>query len=359
MPIYRSIHIKMRINLSAIVLLVVSNLASAQRLENLVIEKEPLVLKAAGSFFVGGQPEAQSRSEMGAFFPEGNVSVNQMYVNFMMPAKPRDSTCFVFIHGIALSGKTYETTPDGRMGWNEFFVRRGYSVYVVDQVGIGRSGFNQKQYNRVRNKETDADKQPLIIRISDENVAVNFRIRDSAGNAMAESKFPLKALDEFSRQSIPFTAGTVPAPNPNFSNLANLAAQLKQTVVVSHSQSGSFPIHAALFNPEGIKAIIMVEPGGTGAGFTDEQINKIKNIPVLLVYGDNLDIDTGVPGHSWKSAYEGWNGFIKRLQAVGGIAHTMFLPDLGIKGNSHMLMMDTNNLQIADMILEWLATHKK
>jgi hypothetical protein len=30
------------------------------------------------------------------------------------------------------------------------------------------------------------------------------------------------------------------------------------------------------------------------------------------------------------------------------------LPDAGIKGNSHMLMMDKNNDQVADLIQKWL-----
>jgi hypothetical protein len=29
-------------------------------------------------------------------------------------------------------------------------------------------------------------------------------------------------------------------------------------------------------------------------------------------------------------------------------------PDRGIRGNSHMIMQDTNNLQIADLILQWM-----
>jgi hypothetical protein len=28
--------------------------------------------------------------------------------------------------------------------------------------------------------------------------------------------------------------------------------------------------------------------------------------------------------------------------------------DRGIRGNSHMLMLDRNNLQIADLILKWM-----
>jgi hypothetical protein len=30
-------------------------------------------------------------------------------------------------------------------------------------------------------------------------------------------------------------------------------------------------------------------------------------------------------------------------------------PDLGIRGNSHMLMQDRNSLQIADLILQWIG----
>ena len=35
----------------------------------------------------------------------------------------------------------------------------------------------------------------------------------------------------------------------------------------------------------------------------------------------------------------------------------MYLPKLGIKGNSHMLMQDRNNLQLADMVIAWIDTH--
>lgn len=331
----------------------------AQKINDVVQEKEPLILKSIGSFYVGGETETQTKSEMGGFYPGGHLTVNQMYVSFMVPLKRKDSSSFVFIHGMNLSGKTYETTPDGGMGWNEYFTRKGYAVYVADQVGHGRSGFNAKSYNKVRNKEIEPGQQPSIIRISDENTLMNFRFQEAGNKSITDSKFPALAYAEFSKQSIPFMGGTVPNHNPNFKNLAELAASLKQTVLVSHSQSGSFPVQAALVNAEGIKAIVLVEPGGTASGYTDEQIKALSKIPVLIVYGDNLENDTGVPGHSWKAYYDGWNKFLERLKAAGGIARMLYLPDLGIKGNSHMLMMDTNNQQIADLILNWLATTKK
>jgi len=35
----------------------------------------------------------------------------------------------------------------------------------------------------------------------------------------------------------------------------------------------------------------------------------------------------------------------------------MHLPKMGIKGNSHMLMQDRNNLQLADLVLQWIDRH--
>ena len=31
--------------------------------------------------------------------------------------------------------------------------------------------------------------------------------------------------------------------------------------------------------------------------------------------------------------------------------------EMGIRGNSHMIMQDKNNLQIADLILQWIDEH--
>ena len=49
--------------------------------------------------------------------------------------------------------------------------------------------------------------------------------------------------------------------------------------------------------------------------------------------------------------------FVDQVKAAGGDAQLMELPKLGIKGNSHMLMQDKNNLQLADLILTWIDQH--
>ena len=204
--IFESTTIKIQRAFLTIIVLCLADISFAQKFNDVTSEREPLVLKSTGSFYVGGKAEEQTKSEMGGFFPDGHLTVNQLYVNFMKPQKLKDSTSIVLIHGMNLSGKIYETTPDGRMGWNEYFVRNGYPVYVVDQVGIGRSGFNQKAYNKVRNKEAEPNQQPGIIRISDENTSVNFRFTTKDNKPVPNAKFQIVAIDEFSKQSIPFMA---------------------------------------------------------------------------------------------------------------------------------------------------------
>ena len=76
-------------------------------------------------------------------------------------------------------------------------------------------------------------------------------------------------------------------------------------------------------------------------------------MPILAVFGDHLDAQTGTIV-SWRAAYDDCQAFIARVNAAGGAAEMLHPPDLGIHGNSHMIMQDRNNLQIADLILAWI-----
>lgn len=331
------------------------NIGNAQRYSSLQFENETLKLKGVGSFYVGGEQEEQTALDLGGYSTPGSVTVHQMYVNFMIPKKRKHKASVVMIHGMNLSGKTYETVPDGSMGWYEYFVRKGFATYTVDQVGAGRSGFNQKAYNQVQAGKTSAGVQQIFHRISDDNSWINFRFGLKNGDAVAHAQYDKATATEFSKQSIPFSLFGLPDPNPNYLNLSTLAKDLKAVVLMSHSQSGSFPIETALLDAQGIQAIIMLEPGGTGDNYNDQQVAKLKDIPVLVLFGDYLTNETGLPGHSWQDYYEGWQRFTNRLEAAGGTATTLKLTDLGFKGNSHMLMQDRNNQQIADYLIKWIT----
>jgi pimeloyl-ACP methyl ester carboxylesterase len=328
----------------------------AQAIKDLQTSDTPLVLKAQGSFFVGGEKAEQTRGELGDLGPGGQITVNQMYVRYMVPQGGDGNVPVVMVHGATLTGKSWETTPDGRMGWDEYFVRKGHPVYVPDQVGRGRSGFNQAVFNNVRAGSAPAGNLPRWIRFSDEVVWPNFRFGSEPGAPYADSQFPVTAVDELSKQGIPDVSfGGIPTPNPTLKALSDLASQVNGAVLMGHSQSGSFPLAAALLNPTAAKGLVPIEPGRCPTTYTDEQIKTLAALPILVVFGDHRDTPTGIGTlPSWQISFDSCQALIGRLKAAGGQAQMLNPPDRGIRGNSHMIMQDKNNLQIADLILQWI-----
>lgn len=332
---------------------------TAQSLDAVQAPDTPLVLAAQGSFFVGGESAEQSEGELGGLGPGGHITVNQMYVRFMVPQGAADNVPVVMIHGATLTGKSWETTPDGRMGWDEYFVRKGHPVYVPDQVGRGRSGFNQAVFNNVRAGSTPAADQPVWLRFSDEGSWPNFRFGLEPGAPFPDGQFPVDAVEELSKQGVPDVSfGGIPTPNPTFAAMASLAGQLDGAVLMGHSQSGSFPLEAAIIDPSAARGLVLVEPGRCPASYTDGQVAALARVPILVVFGDHRATPTGIAAlPTWQARFEACEAFIARVEAAGGEAQMLDPPERGIHGNSHMIMQDRNSLEIADLILRWIDEH--
>jgi pimeloyl-ACP methyl ester carboxylesterase len=315
----------------------------------------PLVLQSVGSFFVGGRMVTRTAAEVGVY-GGGSQAMDQMYVQYMIPqaaAKPP----VVMIHGSILTGKTYETTPDGRAGWYEYFARKGYPSYVVDQVGRGRSGFDQTPFNDVQAGNAAPDSQPIFRRGSSEVIWVRLRIGPAFGRKYDDTQFPVEAAGEFSKQTVPDLTSSFPKDDPNYPALSELALKLGGAVLIGHSQAGRYPFEAALLNPKGIRALVAIEPAGCKSdSYSDEEIAKLAKLPILIVFGDHLDTPQSF-GASWLTAFTDCRAFVTRVNAVKGKVTMLHLPEAGIHGNTHMLMQDRNNLQIADMIMQWIDLH--
>ncbi|MEO8060111.1 MAG: hypothetical protein ABI671_17490 [Burkholderiales bacterium] len=337
--------------------------ASAQTLSDITPSAEPLVLQSQGSFFVGGrtvETESAGWSDMKAVFGEsfeaGKVLVDQMYVQFQTPPKP-SHTPIVFMHGGLLSSKQWETTPDGRMGWYEYFTRRGFPTYMAEQSGRARSGFNATIFNQVRNGNLLPSKQPRVY-VGTSNMAWKvFRFGLKLGEAYPDQQFPLDHVDAFYKQVIPDMFETqVPSllaelvtpetKNPTVENFADLAQELGGAILVGHSQSAGFPTQAVLKNKGGIKGIIQLETG-CFSNLTDDQVKTLAKVPILVMVGDYLG------KHPDATCVKQMD----QIKAAGGDMTFISLPGVGIKGNSHMFMQDKNNLQIADILVNWVGEH--
>jgi len=324
--------------------------AQAQRAND-----EPLTIRSQGSFFVGGEKKPLPAPPPGAAFGGGEITVNQMYVQYQIPMRGDRHAPVVMVHGCCLSSKTWETTPDGRMGWDEYFVRKDRSVYLADQVSRARSGFDATVIGAVKNGSQPPSALPNIIAASHQVAWTVFRFGPSYGTPFPDGQFPIEAADELYKQMIPDLNALLPTPNPTWTNMAALAKQLNGAVLMGHSESGFFPEQAALIDASGIRGMISIEQP-CPADLTDAQVATLAKIPTLMVFGDHLgDVAGGIV--NWQTAHDTCLALVDKMRAAGGDAQMMHLPKLGLKGNSHMLMQDKNSLQVADLVIEWIDEH--
>jgi pimeloyl-ACP methyl ester carboxylesterase len=316
----------------------------------------PLTIKEQGSFFVGGEHRTITAPATGVIPAQnGEITVNQMYVQYQIPLKGARHVPVVFVHGCCLSSKTWETTPDGRMGWSEYFVRKDRSVYLADQVSRARSGFDPSAFNAVRGGTLANAQMPGILDATHQFAWTVFRFGPTFGEAFKDEQFPIEAVEELYKQMIPDLNSTLAQnPNPTLTQLAALGVKLHGAILVGHSESGFFPEQAALLDPSGVKGLVTIEMQ-CDTHLTAAQLATLARIPTLVMFGDHL-ADVKAP-FSWMDALTSCNTFVDQLKQAGGDVRMMYLPAMGIKGNSHMLMQDRNSDQLADLVIAWIDGH--
>jgi pimeloyl-ACP methyl ester carboxylesterase len=313
----------------------------------------PIALKEMGSFHVGGREFVVSGKPVKEVVftpggvpakvdPNGVYQVEQMYVQYFIPQNPRGSLPLLMWHGGGLSGVTYETTPDGREGWLNYFVKKGWAVYNSDAVERGRSGW--AMYPDVFKGE------PVFL--TKEDPFNRFRIGAGPGSYNRDpakmklkpgSQFPAEGYDNFTKQGVPRWTTTDDAIIAAYTALVD---RVCPCVVLVHSQSGPFGQKVAQARPDKVKALVLVEPS---AGGDPKLADRLKNIPVLALYGDYIEEDA-----RWPTIRANEIKFLEQVRAAGGRYDVVDLPKAGIRGNSHMIMMDRNSDQVAGVIQAWL-----
>ena len=133
--------------------------------------------------------------------------------------------------------------------------------------------------------------------------------------------------------------------------LAALLDRIGPAIVMVHSQSGSYGMDLVRKRPKLVKGLINIEGSCTPVSAQEIEATLAK-IPLLSLWGDH---SVGAVGLNGDERRNGCMATVAALRAAGGRATFALLPDLGIRGNSHMLMLEKNNLRIADLVLEWIG----
>ena len=390
---------------------------------------KPLVIEDQGSFFVGGVPKVTSYATV----PPPNapnqtntpsqITIGQMYVQFQIPLRKKaNMPPVIMVHGSTHTGACLEATPDGREGWEPYFVRHGISTYVVDQSGRGRSGFDESVIHEaaamIRNGSVPNGlaQIPAFARITDNGawtawfghlvpagstILTGTLIRhgdpgdppddDATHTNDYRPAYPLEAVDanivartgaiaqapggpnnyyalEYYKQLVPNAEATLPgstcatcdpkeiSPANTWTpqSLATLVEKLGGAVVATHSQSGIMGHHMARILKEHghldmLKGLITIE-GSCSLPNSGLKPEDFDDIPYMALKGDYTATS--------EACQTTVNQINARRAAGHGTAKADYikLDELNnpvFKGTTHMMMLGTNNLEVADVILNW------
>jgi pimeloyl-ACP methyl ester carboxylesterase len=349
----------------------------------------PLSIAKQGYLFAGGK-----------YSTDGNQQVlsGHLYAEYQIPSPQTHSWPVVMVHGGGQTGTNFTGTPDGREGWAQYFLRRGYAVYVVDQPGRGRAAYEARAYGPATpvNFETARSRFAAPERF---NLWPQARLH-TQWPGKAEPGDPM--FDQFYSSQVPAIQDFTLQQRLNRDAIIALLDTIGPSILLTHSQSGTFGWPVADARPDLVKAIVAVEPNGppfydvTNLGapewFRDtptnarswgptavpltyappaasasdltmvrqptadgpdlvrcwlqatpaRQLPKLATVPVLVLTGEA----------SYHAPYD--HCTVKFLEQAGVHPTFVKLADAGIRGNGHMMMIEKNNHEIAALIDRWL-----
>lgn len=321
-----------------------------------------LTIAEQGMFSAGGTvTTSEGTFDVSNYYTsrEGSTShVDHANVFYQIPEN-ETGLPMVFLHGYGQSRMGWMTTPDGRDGWSNLFLKMGHSVFLIDQPRRGEAG----QTSVAGTISTEP---------SDQTWYTQFRIGTYLNGAFTYnegSQFPTgdDALDQFFRQMTPDTGMDSVNGDQNIDTTVvaqAVAATIdevyertgKDSILVTHSQGGVPGWETARYTDH-IAAIVAIEPGmAPEVDSEDYQALLDKNIPIAFYYGDYIGEEyTDVPAASmWATMASTADTFHEAYTAAGGNSTVIHLPDEGITGNDHFMFQDMNNDVIAEHVENWI-----
>lgn len=316
----------------------------------------PLLVRDIGSFHVGGRmvrldglpPRERVSTVGGPVHPvdqNGEIVAGQMYVQYVRLAAPRAAAPLLMWHGGGMTGVNWETTPDGRPGWQMAFLRAGFDTYVSDAVERGRASWAPfpQVYGEAPYFRTAKEAWEETFRFGPPG---SWHPDPALRRPYPGLAFPADAFEAFLGQCVPRWGCNDALTQAAYDAL--IRRMTEGAIVLTHSQGGNFGLTAALAAPDRVRAVISLEPSGAPDPARWEAAS-VGHVPHLFLWGDYLD------RHAfWVHARPAAIRWRDALIAAGGDVTWIDLPMQGVHGNSHALMADRNSDALATLVLDWL-----
>ena len=350
-------------------------------------------------------PDAPPVAKQGYLFAGGKYSTvngkrviaGQIYAEFQIPKNQTHRYPILMVHGAIQTGTNFTGTPDGRMGWAEYFLRAGYAVYVIDQPGRGRASYDDSEGPQAFPDLVGTEQRFTAPERSKLWPQARLHTQWPGSGVAGDPVF-----DQFYASQVPFVRTPEKAQEMTRDGLVALLEKIGPAIVMTHSQSGAMGWLTADARPDLVRALIQVEPSGpplhdvdmvgapdylrdgaaarpwglsaipmgyapraataTDLAFVQQskadgpdlvrcwlqkaparQLPNLAKMPMLIVNGEA----------SFHAPFE--HCTVKYLEQAGVHPTWIDLGKAGVHGNGHMMMLEKNNLEVAAIIEKWVA----
>ncbi len=329
-------------------------------------ENAPLVIASQGWFSAGGKVANAPGEFTDVYKTDGQtIHYDHAVAYYQKPENPKKLS-MVFLHGNTQTGRCWSTTPDGREGWDEYFLRRGFSTYLIDQPRRGQAA---------RNAETVTVPPMPVEQMYFDQFRLGRYPKFYDGVSFPQDE---NSIDQFWRQM----TADVGAQDANVisDGVAAVLEKAGDSIFFTHSAGGVYGWLTALKSDK-VKAIVAVEPGAflfpegdapepiqsgyltlrgisaKPAEIPASEFEKLTKFPIIVYFGDNIPSSHSDHPSSdyWYATREMAKAFAERINARGGDCTVVSLPEIGLTGNTHFIMSDLNNKEVAAHVEKWLA----
>lgn len=264
-----------------------------------------------------------------------------MYVEYEKPARPAHNVPIILVHGSDQTGAEFWMTPDGRLGWAPYFVDRGWMVYTVDWPGHGRSpqppDFATQSYDVLIGNLTELLERvgPAVMLTHSMSGTAGWPVAERAGNKLA-ALIAIAPGPPANLQPVTTTPNADESA-PRWCEGACLwdfyaISDLFPKEAFDEWQKSAMPTSARMLNQR-------QNYQGTGPHVSGPDI--LRNTPMVVVTG-NMD-----PRHARDVDERIAQWFSKDF---------IWLPDRGLPGHGHQMMIEHGNLEVADVLMDWLRS---
>lgn len=313
---------------------------------------------------VSASPPSASRNADVSFRRDSGFAPTDpaIYYDLFVPTAPARKPAIVMIHGGGHTGTCFIHTPDGRPGWAPYFAAQGYTVIVPDWPGTGRSGAVAP--DRLTGGLVCGAFGALLDSLGAPAILLTHSMSGPYGWKLVESH----------GDRIAALVAVAPGPPGNVQPPAEVIERGADHIDIRRGGSlRRVPLRAARLPEAAFVRDKLIGPGSRHfpIASVDHYARSLQALPPRLMYerqnidgtqlrikdpapfrGRHILMVTGSDDVDHTRAIDG--AIADWLHGMGANVEFTFLPDVGIAGNGHMLMLEENSDAIARLIGDWL-----